>query len=806
MNISLNWIKKYIDFPKELTPEQIAYDLTMRTVEVENISHTIEKFNNITVGKIIEVKNHPNADLLRICMVDIGDEIKQIVCGGSNLYENELVAVALPGAVVKWHGEGEPVIIKETKMRGEKSFGMICASEEIYLGDIFKAKNEKEILDITDFDVKVGDNVGNALGFDDVILEVDNKSLTNRPDLWGHYGIARELSAIYDLQLKKMPELNIPQNISDYKITIKEPDKCYRYAGVEIDNVYTKESPLWMKVNLLNAGLRPINAIVDITNYVLLAIGQPTHAFDETHISGKEIVVRNAKEGETLELLDENNIKLTAEDLVIADAESPLALAGIRGGKKDSILSDTKKVFLEVATFSASSIRKTGNRFSEKTDSSIRYEKGIDTDRVDIGLALSINLFGDIFPDCKIISFHDECPNPTKSNHIQVFKEFLDERLGVELDNGEINHILKKLEYKVNFDGESYHIEVPTFRSTGDVGIKDDILGEIARIKGYENFEKTDLTIHFDKAINQPKESLDRKIREFIALRGGFYEIYTYPWSDDKYLNAVKTDKNECIKLSTPPSPDLSCLRNSLIPNLLESVNKNLRYYEDFKIFESGSVFTKGEYKPSSEAEVLPMQPHLIAGAAVGTNPEDVFFTVKGLIERLPAYCHIEPITLEQKSRPVWADKNVYLNIISSGEIIGDIGLASITTMKNANIKRKNIAIFEFCLDKLKVKLSRDNQFVHLPEFPLVTQDLSLLVDESLKWDDIKNTIGNMVKKLEFVEEYRGKQIPEGKKSITLTVIIGNNDSTMTAKQIEKKMNNIINILSKKLGVAVREQ
>ena len=282
MRVSLNLIRKYVDLPKDLTDEQIAYDMTLRTVEVDEVENAGSKFHDIVVGKILEVKEHPNADKLRICMVDVGDaEPIQIVCGGSNLYVGEKVVVSKIGAEVVWHGEGEPVKISKTKMRGELSYGMICASSEVYLSDFFPTEDESEIVDLKDFDCKPGDSVADLFGMNDTILVIDNKSLSNRPDLWGHYGIARELSAIYNAPLKKLPKYELDKNLPEYNVEIKDTTKCNRYVAVEIDGIYEKPSPMWMQSFLSKVGQRPINAIVDITNYVMMAVGQPLHAFDK---------------------------------------------------------------------------------------------------------------------------------------------------------------------------------------------------------------------------------------------------------------------------------------------------------------------------------------------------------------------------------------------------------------------------------------------------------------------------------------------------------------------------------------------
>lgn len=808
MKVSLNWVKKYIDIPAELTNSQIAYDLTMRTVEVEDVVDTAEKFHDIVVGKITAVNAHPNADKLRICMVDIGEsEDVQIVCGGSNLYEGEKVVVSKPGAEVYWHGESELMKIKETKMRGVASYGMICGAEEVYLEDLYPADDPTVIVDLGDIDATPGQNIADVIGMNDTVLEIDNKSLTNRPDLWGHYGIARELAAIYKLPLKPLDEFVVPEGLREYEVEIDCTEKCYRYACLEIRNLSEKDSPLWMKTAIINGGMRPINAIVDITNYIMLSVGQPTHAFDRTHVTGEKIVVRNAKSDEKLELLDGENIELTHEDLVICDIEGPIALAGIRGGKKDSILDDTVDVVLEVANFTAGAIRNTGKRFDEKTDASIRYEKGIDTQRVDQGLALGIKLFKEIFPEAEFTAFKDVNPIETKRAEVDVTKAFLDTRLGKVLDDNEISDTLGRLGFDVEFKNGVFHTVAPTWRSTGDISMRDDVLGEIARLVGYENFEAKPLPVNFENAVHQIEMDLNRHLREHLAFRCGFNEIFTYPWIDEKYIKAAKIDMAKGVRLATPPAPELATLRQSLVPGALEAVVKNLRYYDEFKIFEVAEVFEKGEFHPSSEDETLPIHKLMLTGAVVGKDAKSLFFDAKGVVESLPRYCHMNGYQFKQIEKPSWADSEVYLNILNGDkEVVGSLGLVSVATLSDAGVKKASAAVFELDVKKLVPFTSRTNEFEHLPQFPLVEEDLSLLADEDVKWEDIYEAIKYMAKEVSFIEEYRGSQIPEGKKSIMIRIKLGNDDSTMTAKQIEKKTKNILNVLAKKTGVILREE
>ena len=802
----MKFISRFVDLPSDLTYDQIAYDLTMRTVEVEDVIYAADKFHDIVVGEIKEIKAHPNADALRVCIVDVGeDELKQIVCGGSNLTEGHKVCVSKPGAEVVWHGEGEPVKIKETKLRGVPSYGMICGATEVFLADLFPPKDEREIVDFTELGIEceAGQNVAVVAGLDDVILEIDNKSLSNRPDLWGHYGVARELAAIYKVPFNEI-SAELPTGLPAYDIEIEDPDRCPRYTGTKIENVCVKESPAWMKNLITNAGMRPINAIVDITNFVLLGIGQPMHAFDSTHVEGDKIIVRNAKPGEKLVLLDDKELELNDHTLMICDEKEPMGLAGIKGGKKDSILDTTTSVLLEVADFTAPGIRRTEREFDEKTDAGMRYEKGIDTQRIDIGLDMALRLFREIYPECRITAFGDCYPQKTENEVIDITQDFLDRRLGEVIEREEIEDILARLGYEVSFEDGTYHCIVPTWRSTGDVSIHDDILGDIARLLGYKYFKKQPLPVKFEESVHQVKADLARRLREYLAFRCGMNEIFTYPWIDEKYIRAAGVDLDSSVRLATPPAPELGFLRSSLIPGMLETIEKNHRFFDEFAVFEAAQVFEKGEYSPSSPDEVLPVHKNMLSGAFAGKDAKTLFFKVKGVIEGMPGYCHFKSFTFKQKEKPSWADEKVWLNIMENGKIAGSIGLISVQALTESGIKLISAAAFELDTAMLEAYPSRTNEFVHLPQYPLVEQDLSLLVDESMTWEQIREAIKYMVKDLRFVEEYRGKQIPAGKKSIMLSLRIGNDDSTMTSKQIEKKMNGIIKVLDKKCGAQLR--
>lgn len=814
MKLSLSWIKDYVQLPEDTDLKQLAYDLTMDTVEVEDVEYLSDRFENMLVGVIEAIEQHPNADKLRVCKVDIGDgEIKDIVCGGINLAVGMRVAVSCPGAVVRWHGEGEPVVIKKSKLRGVASYGMICASDEIGLGDLFPASQEAEILDLSAFDVPAGTPIADALDLNDVLLEIDNKSMTNRPDLWGHYGIAREISALYNLPLKTIEPFKCDvENV--FNIEIADAERCPRYIGVEMDGVSVKPAPYKMQNRIWKVGMRPINALVDITNYVMLATGNPTHAFDADQIKDG-IVVRRAQEGEKLELLNAKELELCADDLVITDAEGPVALAGVMGGAKDSILPTTEKVILEVANFESTGIRRTALRYDNRTEASSRYEKAIDPERCDQALALSMQYFQEIYPELKIVSYCDKYVNKLEKAEIDVDLTWLEKRLGKHLTNEEIQSKLELLGFEITIDGNNMHAVAPTWRSTGDISIKDDMMEEVARMYGYDNFDATAFTTSFEGAINQKEIDLVRNIKEYLAIRCGMQEVYTYPWMNDTYVNAVLKDVTGVLKLSTPPAPNLSYIRSSLLPNLCEAVAKNERYFNDFAIFEEAQIFRDANYtSPYDEKELLPEQKRFV-GAAIASSVkkvEELFREAKGVLEYMPRYTHMKAFTFKKEEKPAWADNVVWLNIYLDDVNVGSMGLLSKKVSLECGIKNLSTILFEIDTTLLKPLISRTNKFVRVSEFPETDYDISMLFDVNVTWAEMYNAIlgekkaSALLKSATFIDEYRGKQIPKGKKSVTIRLTLGDPEKTLTSQEIEKAANQVMVKLSKKAGGELRTQ
>ena len=814
MKVSLNWIRDYVKLPADADLKKLAFDLTMSTVEVEDTVDLGAAFHDMVVGVINTIEQHPNADKLKICKTDIGGgRVEDIVCGGSNLREGMKVAVALPGSVCRWHGEGEPVEIKKSKLRGVESYGMICGAVEIGLENLFPSTEEAHILDLSEFDAPAGTPLADALDLNDIILEIDNKSMTNRPDLWGHYGIAREIAALYDLPMKEFPHFdrNVA-NTSGFHVTVEDAERCPRYLSAQIEGLSVKPAPYQMQSRIWKVGMRPINALVDITNYVMLATGQPTHAFDSDHIAG-HVIVRRAGEGEKLLLLNGKELALSGDDLVIADDAGVVGLAGVMGGAKDSILPETDKVILEVANFDAKGIRRTALRYDNRTEASARYEKAIDPERCDQAFDLSMQLFHELYPDMQVTGLADYYPVPLQKAEIDVPVSWLERRLGKTLTPEDITAKLTPLGFRLTFNGDNMHVMVPTWRSTGDVSIKADIMEEVARMYGYENFEAEPITTSFDGAINQLDKDLERHIKEYLAIRCGMQEVFNYPWMDEQFVNAVLQSTDGILYLSTPPSPAEKYIRSSLLPNLCKDVVKNERYYSEFAIFETAQVFRDENYtSPYDEREKLPSQRKNVAGAfaSAGKDVTALFRKAKGVIEMMPRYTHMEGFTFKQVEKPVWADNVVWLNIYLGEEKVGDLALLAKKVSMACGIRNLNVMLFEIDQDSLKPFKSRTNTFTHMPEYPMTDYDISMLLDGEVQWKDVAQTIGGVKSELlhgaAFVDEYRGKQVPDGKKSMTVRLTIGAKDKTLTSTEIEEAASNVLKKLVKRFGAELRSK
>ncbi len=808
MKLSLNWLKEYVALPPDISPDTIAYDLTMTTVEVEHCHALGENLENIVVGKIRSIRPHPNADRLRITMTDIGGEEKQIVCGGSNLREGMLVVVAKPGAKVRWHGEGDLVELTESKIRGEASFGMICSAGEIGLGELYPAKEEKEIVDLGELPAEAGTPIAAALGLDDIIIEIDNKSLTNRPDLWGHYGIARELAAIYSVPLKPLPEVALSHSGSKVSATIHDEQLCRRYTATVIEGLSPGESPRWMQRRLASVGQRPISLLVDLTNYVMLALGQPTHAFDARELANSSIHIRRAKAKECLELLDGSKLELTPEMLVIADDKRPVALAGIMGGLNSGIREDTSTVVLESANFDSVNVRRTATAVGVRTESSMRFDKSLDCDRALDAAKLFIHLLRDIQPGSAVTTHIDLFPRPFEPVTVTLDRDYIVRRVGKEFSSAEISALLKRLGYSVDANGEKLAVGVPAWRATGDVSIPADIVEEVARLYGYDSLEFVPPPVVLTSAVRQVRYDVDRKLRETLAFAHGMFEVFSYPWVEERFRTAAG-DNLPALVLQDPPSPESASIVTSLIPNLLAAAERNIRNQASFGLFEIGRVFSADSVTEwSTPNEPLPLQPKHAAGLLTAADPKSAFLALKGILEAVFRALPIEPLTFTVEGEFArWSVRGGRLALQSRGKQIGEIGAVASKTLRLAGLERASIAAFEFDLDKLVCLPATPGRYEQIPRFPQVEFDLSMLFDRTTPWEAIRKAAAGAdkrVRAVEFADEYVGEQVPEGKRSISLRMLFGDPAKTLTSDEAQAIATAVGAALEKKVGGSQR--
>jgi len=809
VKLSLNWLLEYVELPADLTPEKLAYDLTMTTVEVEGCEDLSLKFNEMLVGRVLAVNPHPDADRLKVAIVDLGAGVeKEIVCGGINLAQDMLVAVAKPGAKVRWHGEGDLVELKETKIRGVNSFGMICASTEIGLEALFPLSDPHEIADLSPLQPQAGTPLAEALSLNDVIIDIDNKSLTNRPDLWGHYGIARELAAIYSCKLHPLPTVSLPADNRSLKISNSDPEICARYTGTVIEGLKNNCSPLWLKARLVSVGQRPINLLVDLTNYVMFALGQPTHIFDAAKISGNEIIIRKANQGESFELLDGSKPKLASWMPVIADREKPLALAGVMGGELASVEGEVPRAILEVANFPGTLIRRSSAALGVRTESSIRFEKALDPQRVETTVSLFLHYLQELEPAAEFLSFVDSYPAPLAEPTIEVERDFITERIGLELSTDQIQSLLERFGFKVVVDGTTLRVTVPHWRATGDVSIPADLVEEVARLYGYDNITFIPPIITLDRAIRQPQADLDRSIREFLSNCAGMHEIFTYPWVEEKHWQALGAENSPPVELSDPPSPSTGSLADSLAPNLLAAVERNHRNFENFSLFTVGRIFLPPSGSDSSEG--LPTQPKILAGVFVGSDTQTVFLKAKGALEQLFDSVAVERPNFSIKDDgPCWLAKGSTLSLELNQKEIGQLGVVSFKALAKMDIERVKVALFEVSLSELKALTSSHYSYTPIAKFPEVKFDLSLTFSDEINWKQIAElalSAGKTVRAVHFVDEYRGKQIEAGKKSIAFQLTLGDPTKTLTSEEIQSTIDKLLEQYKVKLGGSLRER
>lgn len=795
MIISIAWLRDYVELPAELTPQTLAHQLTMSTVEVENVIDLAAPLANIIVARIDDVVPHPDADRLRVCTMHDG---RTVVCGGSNVAKGMLVALALPGAVCTG-GDGKPFTIASAKVRGVASSGMICAGSELGLSDLLPTR-DKEISDLSDLDVEPGTPLSQAIGYDDVLLEIDNKSLTNRPDLWGHYGIARELAAMFDRPLAPLPAFDVPAERSGVQVDIEDPERCRRFTITKITGVRSGAAPLWMRSRLAKVGQRPINLLVDLTNYVMMAVGQPSHAFDARDLP-ERVAIRSATASEPLTLLNGESLVLDAGTLVVANHAQPMALAGVMGGEH-AVRHDTDELWLEAANFAAVEVRRASRRYGVRSESSTRFEKGLDCERIDAALGLFQALFADLLPDARFVAHIDAFPNPRAAVSVDVDVAFLHRRLGRELPSAELRGLLSRLGFTASGD-EHLHVEVPSWRATGDVSLPEDIVEEIARLYGYEALGFTPPVVALTAPVIQPRRRMERRLKEFLAFRAGLREVVSYPWVDASLREAAGLGDVPSLGLAHPPVPGQR-LATSLVPHMLQTIADNLRHQEQFAVFELNRVFLT-ERNP--DAEALPVQPRKLAAAWVGSDIAALFYRAKGVIAALARHVQTNALHFADGDPAPWADPRAHQVIVAGDHTIGHLAALHPRSRRLAGIRRAEAVIVELDVDALEPHASRENVFAPLPKYPTVTADLSVVLAHAVKWSTVHahvTTAHKLVRGVSFVDEYVGPQVGDGQKSLTLSVQLGSDERTLVREEVDTVMQEILAGLQRKFDAQLR--
>jgi phenylalanyl-tRNA synthetase beta chain len=794
MKLSLDWLREYVALPADLDPRKLAHDLTMSTVEVEHVTDLGAALAQVVVARVESCAPHPNADSLQVCALSDG---RTVVCGGSNVVAGMKVALALPGAVVRGR-DGKPQTIADAAVRGVPSSGMLCSAGELGLADLFPSQG-KEIIDLSGLDVPLGTPLAQAIGFDDLVIEIDNKSLTNRPDLWGHYGIARELAALYGLDLRPLPTFTPPAS-GGIDVEIADP-RGFRYTATRVEGVDVRPSPLWMRARLAKVGQRPINLPVDLTNYVMMAVGQPSHAFDARDLVAG-VQVRAARDGEAITLLDGTALTLDPSTLVIASGDDALALAGVMGGER-AVRADTTALWLEVASFDHVDIRKTGRRLGLRTESSSRFEKGVDTARVETALAVFQALLADLLPNARLTAHVDVHPRPTPPVTLSVTVDFLHRRLGRDLGAPAIRALLARLGFEAEGE-DTLSIRVPPWRATGDVDLPEDIVEEVGRLYGFEKLGFSPPIVALEQPVIQPRRRMERRLKEYLAFRCGLREIVTYPWVARRLREAAGQLDVPSIGLHAPPAQDMR-LATSLVPQLLDAVVGNGRYFDEFGIFELNRVFLP---EPMDGPEALPHQPRHLAAAFVGPDAGALFYRAKGALEGLARAVQVHPITFADPAQvPGWADPAAVLAIQAAGRTIGHLGVLSARARRIAGVRRGEAALFELDVEALEPFASRENRYAPLPAHPQVDFDISVIVGRDVRFAALSAAAADadaLVQGVRFVDEYTGAPVPEGQKSVTLRLRLGAADRTLVREQIDAAAGAVIQRLASTFGGQVR--
>lgn len=795
MKVPMSWFNDYTNVDG-IGPREYAEALTLTGSKVETIENMGKDIQNVVCGKILEITEHPDSDHMVICKVDVGDEVLQIVTGAPNVKVGQIVPVAkndsyLPGGV---H-------IKTGKLRGVESYGMLCSHEELGLSESDLSWEPEYGILVLPEDTEVGMDIKDFFGLNEEVVEFEITS--NRPDCFSVIGLARETAATFGkpFSVPTPTYKETSENIADtISVTVENPDKCLRYTAKMIKNVKIGPSPAWMVHRLKASGIRSINNIVDITNYILLEYGQPMHAFDLRHLSGGKIIVRNAADGEVIKTLDEQDRTLNSNDLVIADAEKAVAIAGVMGGFNSEIEEDTTTVVFESATFDAVSVRLTAQKAGLRTEASSRYEKGLDVNNTIPALNRACQLVEELGCGEVVGGMIDVVGNVKAPTVLPFRPEKINAFLGIDISKEEMAGYLRTIEFGVDLD--KMEITVPSFRP--DIEAEADVSEEVARFYGYNKIPTTLIAnSETTKGSYSPIQKFRKDLGTMLTSQG-MYEIYTFTFIGENEFDKLNLPKDSAfrnaVKIRNPLGEDTSIMRTTMLASMLETLSYNYnRKNEEARLFEISKA-----YIPTEKGQ-LPNEPEKLAIGMYGKDMD--FFDLKGAVEEIIDGLNIKNITWKPLTTCPTLHPGRSAALMAGDKQIGILGQVHPTVCKNFDMD-KNCFVAEIDVLPLFENVDENIKYKALPKFPAAERDIAVLVDKTALVGDLEATIakasGALLENIKLFDVYEGDRIPEDKKSVAFAISFRAADRSLTSEEVNKVFNKIVKDLQFKNNALLR--
>ena len=806
MKASIEWLEEYSDI--DVNSAELGDILTMTGSKVETINETGENIKNVVVGKICFIEKHPDADKLVITQVDVGNEKIQIVTGARNINVGDVVPVAKEGAILP---DGK--IIKKGKLRGVDSCGMMCSIGELGLTKAdFPEQIEDGIMILGEkYEKDLGKNIVDVLDIRESII--DFEITPNRQDCFSIEGIGREVAVSLNKEFKNprknLNNINIKkvEQIEGLSAKIKDPDLCYRYIARVVKNVKIGESPDWMKKRLKACGIRSINNIVDITNYVMLELGQPMHAFDINSIKSKEIIVRRAKLGEEITTLDGIKRKLDEDMLVIADSQKPIAIAGVMGGENSEIEDNTKTVVFESAVFYGGSIRKTSRKLALRTEASTRYEKGLSQENALRAVNRAVELVKLLQIGEEVEEIIDEYPTKQETAKIELNSEKINKLLGLNVPKQEMMSILKKLEMTIVEENGKTYIIPPFFRQ--DIEQLADLAEEILRFYGYDKLESTLVKANTTIGLKNKEQKIEDKIRS-VMINNGLSEIYTFSFTNYNELKKLcLNDDNElilqAIKVQNPLNEDYTIMRTTTVPSMLQILSNNFnKKNEEVRLFDISRKYKNLNNK--IEKEELPEEDIVLTIGMYGDNID--FFRLKGIVENVLEISELNKYDIIKEKNNSIYHPGICANLKVGNDIFATFGEVHPKVIMNYGINQK-VYIAEININKITKYAKVNKKYQPIPKFPALERDIAIVVDENVEVGTIEKIIekksNKMLEELKLFDVYRSDKLGNNKKSVAYNLKFRIKDRTLKDEEVNNVMKNILEQLEKELNAELRK-